>query len=119
MSLAESLSYTGISPKAYEHPADRAATAALRSVPLMEKVLKRLTDIGFERRLRQVLVANAVQVSGQQLPELWQRYVRSASVLDIAAAPELFVTQAPLANAVTIGGKRPVVIVYSGLVTRY
>jgi len=119
MSLAESLSYTGISPKAYEHPADRAATAALRSVPLMEKVLKRLTDIGFERRLRQVLVANAVQVSGQQLPELWQRYVRSASVLDIAAAPELFVTQAPLANAVTIGAKRPVVIVASALVNSY
>jgi|SRR5579875_86659 len=119
MSLTESLRYEQISPKSYEHPADRAATAALRSVPLMEKVLKRLTDIGFERRLRQVLVGNAVQVSGQQLPQLWQRYVRSASVLDISPAPELFVTQTPLANAVTIGAKRPVVIVYSGLVKSY
>jgi Zn-dependent protease with chaperone function len=119
MSLAQSLRYEQISSKSYEHPADRAATAALRSVPLMEKALKKLTDIGFERRLRQVLIGNSVQISAQQLPELWQRYARSASVLDISPVPELFVTQTPLANAVTVGAKRPVVIVFSGLVKSY
>lgn len=119
MSLQESVRYEQISPKSYEHPADRAATAALRSVPLMAQVLKRLTDIGFERRLRQVLVGNAVQISGSQVPGLWQRYVRQASVLDISPVPELFVTETPLANAVTVGAKRPIVVVYSGLVRNY
>jgi len=38
--------YEQISSKAYEHPADRAATSALRSVPLLDKVIKRLTDLG-------------------------------------------------------------------------
>lgn len=119
MSLQESLRFEQISSKSYEHPADRAATAALRSVPLMEQVLKRLSDIGFERRLRQLLVGNAVQISGSQVPELWQRYVRSASVLDISPVPELFVTQTPLANALTVGAKRPMVVVLSGLVRNY
>ena len=119
MSLQQSLRFEQMSPKSYEHPADRAATAALRSVPLMEKVLKRLSDIGFERRLRQVLVGNAVQISDKQVPELWQRYVRSASVLDISPVPELFVTQTPLVNALTVGAKRPMVVVFSSLVRNY
>lgn len=119
MSLQETFRYEQISSKSYEHPADRAATAALHSVPLMDKVLKRLSDIGHERRLRQVLIGNAVQVSDQQVPELWARYTRLASVLDIAPVPELFVTQTPLANALTIGAKRPMVIVYSSLVRDY
>lgn len=119
MSLQETFRYEQISPKSYEHPADRAATAALRSVPLMDKVLKRLSDIGHERRLRQVLIGNAVQISDQQVPELWARYVRLASVLDVSPVPDLFVTQTPMANALTIGAKRPVVIVYSSLVRDY
>lgn len=119
MSLQETFRYEQISPKSYEHPADRAATAALRSVPLMDKVLKRLMDIGHERRLRQVLIGNAVQISEQQVPELWARYVRLASVLDIAPVPELFVTQTPLVNALTVGAKRPMVIMYSSLVRDY
>ena len=56
MSLQETVRYEGLSSKSYEHPADRAATAALRSIPLMDKVVKRLVGFGHERRLRQVLM---------------------------------------------------------------
>jgi Zn-dependent protease with chaperone function len=119
MSLEESLRYEKISPKSYEHPADKAATAALRSIPLLDKVLKRLMDIQHERRLRQLLIGNAVEISGKQLPELWARHCRAASVLDLDRAPELFVTQTPLANALTVGAKRPMVVIYSGMVKDY
>ena len=119
MSLQESTRYEQISPKSYEHPADRAATAALRSIPLMDKVLKKLADFGHERRLRQVLIGNAVQISDKQVPLLWARYCQAASVLDIPATPELFITQTPLANALTVGANRPMVIIYSGLVKDY
>jgi len=119
MSLQESLRYERISPKSYEHPADRAATAALRSIPLMDKVLKKLVDITHERRLRQILIGNAVQVSDKQVPKLWARYVQAASVLDLDVVPELFVTQTPLVNAMAVGAKRPMVIIYSGLAKDY
>jgi Zn-dependent protease with chaperone function len=119
MSLQEARRYPQISATAYEHPADRAATAALRSIPLMDKVLKKLADISHERRLRQMLVGNAVQISDRQLPDLWARWVAQAGVLDIAAVPELFITQTPWANALTVGASRPLVVVYSGLVGPY
>ena len=38
--------YEQISSKAYEHPADKAATSALHAVPLLDTVVKRLTDLG-------------------------------------------------------------------------
>ena len=54
--------YEQISPKAYEHPADKAATSALHSVPLLDTVVKRLTDLGHERRLRQIVMGNAIRL---------------------------------------------------------
>ncbi len=119
MALEAAFRYENISAKAYEHPADRAATSALHSVPLMDRVVKRLTDLAHERRLRQILVGNSVRVGPQQVPDLWAEYRRCGSVLDIDPVPELYVTQTPSPNAMTVGAKRPLVIVYSGLVGSY
>jgi Zn-dependent protease with chaperone function len=117
--IQPTLRYEQLSPKAYEHPADRAATSALHSIPLMDRVIKRLTDIMHERRLRQVLVGNAVLVGDDQIPALHARYLRAAGVLDLERVPRLYVTQTPNVNALTVGAKEPIVLVYSGLVSSY
>lgn len=117
--MEPALHYEGISPKSYEHPADRAATSALHSIPLMDTVLKRLIDLGHERRLRQVLVGNAVRVGEAQVPKLWSSHTRAAAMLDVEPVPELYVTQTPLANALTVGARRPFVIIFSGLAGSY
>ena len=119
MSLQEAIRYEQISAKAYEHPADRAATAALRSIPLLDKAVKYLSDLAHEKLVRQLYIGNAVQISDRQVPVLWARHVHAASVLDIERVPDLFVTQMPIANALTIGAKRPMVVVLSGLVRDY
>ncbi len=80
--------YEGLSAKAYEHPADRAATSALHSVPLLDKVIKRLTDLGHERRLRQIVMGNAVRIGPEQMPDLWADYTRCGSNLDLPAVPD-------------------------------
>jgi Zn-dependent protease with chaperone function len=119
MSLQEAIRYEQISAKAYEHPADRAATAALRSIPLLDRAVKYLSGFGIERMVREFHVGNAVQISDRQVPLLWANHVRTASVLDIASVPDLYVTQTPFANAFTIGAKRPMVVLRSGLVRDY
>jgi Zn-dependent protease with chaperone function len=118
MALAPEFRYERISSKAYEHPADRAATSALHSVPLMDVVIKRLTDVAHERRFRQILVGNAVRIGDNQVPDLWAEYKSAAYILDIEA-PEFYVTQTPMANAMTVGAKRPLVIIASGLAGSY
>src|ERR1700688_2517303 len=119
MTIDPAVHYEGISAKAYEHPADRAATAALRSIPLMDQFVKRLCDFGHERRFRQVLLGNAVRIGEDQVPDLWDSYTHCARVLDLDRTPDLYVTQTPLVNAMTVGAQNPVVIVYSSLVGSY
>ncbi len=111
--------YEQISAKAYEHPADRAATSALHSVPLLDKVIKRLTDLGHERRLRQIVMGNAVRVGSEQMPDLWADYTLASSILDLPDVPDLYVTNDPVVNAMTVGAKKPIVIVRSSLVGSY
>ena len=109
-------SYPGISPKAYEHPADRAATAALGSIPLLDRILKKLSELRFERAFQQLLLANAVRVGERQLPELHERHLAAFRTLDVDLRPPLYVRQLADMNAVTVGSSKPVVIVNSALV---
>jgi Zn-dependent protease with chaperone function len=111
--------YEQISSKAYEHPADRAATSALHAVPLLDTVIKRLTDLGHERRVRQMVMGSAIVIGPDQVPTVWESYVHCATVLDLETVPQLFVINDPSVNAMTIGAKTPIVVVNSSLVGSY
>jgi Zn-dependent protease with chaperone function len=107
----------GISPRAFQHPADRAATAALAQIPGVDQVVRKLTELKYERALRQMLLANAVKIGPQQLPELWTVYERAGQTLDLDPLPDLYTTYFPLGpNAVSIGAGRPIVVVASQFV---
>jgi Zn-dependent protease with chaperone function len=105
-----------ISSKAYEHPADRAATAALKSIPYLESVLRKLIELGYERALRQAYLGSSVRLGDNQLPEVWGAHARAYATLDLEPVPDLYLTQFPIANAMTIGSGRPIVVIQSGLV---
>jgi Zn-dependent protease with chaperone function len=102
-----------ISPKAYEHPADRAATAALNSIPMLDTVVRRLIEFGYERALRQVFLAGSVRLGSEQLPEAWASHRAAIARLDLAEVPDLYLTQFPVTNAAAIGSGRPMVMVNS------
>jgi Zn-dependent protease with chaperone function len=111
--------YTQISAKAYEHPADKAATSALHSVPMLDMVVKRLTDLGHERRLRQIVMGNAIRLGPKQVPEVWATYTRCATILDLEEVPDLYVINNADINAMTIGAKTPIVIVNSSMLQSF
>ena len=109
---------TGISPKAYEHPADSAATAALAQVPMLDTVVRKLIEFGYERALRQVLLGSALKVGPDQLPGTYAAYKRAAHALDMDAteAPlDVYVAAMPIGNAMTIGASRPLIVLFSEL----
>ena len=106
-----------ISPRAFQHPADRATTAALAQIPGVDQVVRKLTELEYERALRQTLLANAVKIGPKQLPELWAIYERAGETLDLPQLPDLYTTYFAFGpNAVAIGAKRPVVVVSSQFV---
>ena len=106
----------GISPRAYQHPADRAATAALGRVPYLDQVVRRLVALGYERALRAASLGSAVRLGQDQLPGIWVLHRQVFNTLDIERVPDLYMTQFPLANAVTFGTDRPIVVLNSELI---
>jgi Zn-dependent protease with chaperone function len=103
----------GISPKAYEHPADRAATAALRSVPMLDTVVRKLIELGYERALRQQYLAGSLRLGPTQLPATWADHVAATTRLDLPETYDLYLTQFPVTNAMAIGVGRPIVVIQS------
>lgn len=109
--------YPGISAKAFQHPADAAATAALEQIPLLKTVLKKLSELGFERSLQQVMLADAIRLGERQLPEIWLRHMNSLHALDIEQVPALYIVGSADFQAMTIGTKNPMVVLQSGIVS--
>src|SRR3954452_19248760 len=105
-----------ISPRAFQHPADRAATAALRQVPHFFRLVRRLIELGYERAMRQAMLGSAVRLGQEQLPRIWVLEREVFHVLDLEDVPDLYLTQFPIANAVTFGSGRPVIVLNSELV---
>jgi len=106
----------GISPRAYQHPADRAASAGLTQVPYLDQVVRKLVALGYERALRAASLGSAVRLGQEQLPGIWVLHRQVFHALDMDRVPDLYLTQFPLANAYTIGTDRPIVLVNSELV---
>ena len=92
--LPEDQRLKDISSKAYEHPADRAATAALQSIPMLDQVVRKLIEFGYERALRQVFLAGSVRLGDDQLPTVWAVPPRRARAAGHRGAPR------PLPHAV-------------------
>jgi len=69
--LPEDQRLANLSSKAYEHPADRAATAALQSIPMLDVVVRKLIEFPYERALRQQFLAGSVNLAERQLPQVW------------------------------------------------
>jgi len=107
--------YPRISSKAYEHPADRAATAALRAVPMLDTVVRKLIEWGYERALRQAFMGNAVRVGENQLPDLWASHVGVCKILDMPDVYDLYVTLGVMGGAQAIGAGKPMVVMDSML----
>jgi Zn-dependent protease with chaperone function len=106
----------GISSRAYEHPADRTALVALRKLSGFDTLLRRLAGLFNDRALRLMFLASSVRASEQQFPQLYQAMLDGCYILDLPTVPELFISQNPMVNAMTLGADKPFMVISSGLV---
>ena len=107
---------TDIDPRAWEHPADRAALAALRRIPVFDEVLRKVFGLFGEKPIRLSFQANAVRVGPRQFPGIYKVHRRVLRTLDADEDYPLFVSQTPVVNAGAYGMNHPFIILNSGLV---
>jgi Zn-dependent protease with chaperone function len=106
-----------IAPRAWEHPADRAALQALRRLPIFDEVLRRLFGFFGEKPIRLAFQANAVQVTPRQFPRIHEMYLDVLRTMDVDTEYELFVSQTPIVNAGAYGMRKPFIILNSGTIS--
>ena len=109
---------TQISSVSWEHPADRAALNALRAIPGFSEVVKRIAGFFGEAGVRNLFLGDAVLVGPTQRPQLHALYREVLDALDWPEAglpaPQLYVTQTPIANAGAVGFAYPFIVISSG-----
>lgn len=106
---------TGISPVAWEHPADRAALNALRKIPGFDLALRKIFGLFGERAIRLAFKANAVRVSPNQYAWIHERLLRVCEVLDLDDPPEVYISQTPVVNAGAVGMGDPFIVLNSSM----
>src|SRR5687768_11900592 len=111
--LPEDQRLHNLSSKAYEHPSDRAATAALQSIPGMDGVIRKLIEFGYERAYRQQFLAGSIKLGEDQLPNVWADWNAVCARLDLPERYDVYLTQFPVTNAAAIGAGTPMVVVNS------
>lgn len=104
-----------ISPRAWEHPADRAALSALRQVPGFDDVLRFFLGMTWEKSIRLIFLASSVRVGPTQFPKLDGLVNQACEILDLSDRPEVYVTQNPLLNAGAWGVRNPFITLNSSM----
>jgi Zn-dependent protease with chaperone function len=106
-----------ISAVTWEHPADRAALQALRAVPGVDEVIRKvLALLGGERGVRLLFQGNAIRIGPTQFPRLWHLHTEVTTTFDWAEVPELYVSQTPFFNAGAYGIDKPFIVIHSAAV---
>lgn len=104
---------TGISSRAWEHPADRGALTALREMRGFDEVLKALSGVWNERAWRMQYLGSSIRADHRQHPRVYRVFAEAAASLDIADLPELYVELNPNLNASCVGMAKPFVVATS------
>ena len=107
---------TGISSRAWEHPADRGALVALRELRGFDDLVRSFFGMWNERAFRLSVLSSAIRVDHRQYPRVHQIYAEAASTLDLPTLPELYVAGSPHLNAQAVGLDKPFIVVNSACV---
>jgi Zn-dependent protease with chaperone function len=102
---------TGISSRAWEHPADRGALTALRELRGFDEVLKMLSGLWNERAWRLQYLGGSIRADHRQHPRVHRIFAEAGSTLDIADLPELFIEFSPMISASCVGMSNPFIVV--------
>jgi Zn-dependent protease with chaperone function len=105
----------GISPRAWEHPADKAAFSLLRGIPGLPELLVQVGGLTSDRALRLHWLGSSLRASPLLFPDLYSAVAEACRVLDLSPVPEVFVAPGLGLNAMAMGFEKPFLVVTTGL----
>ena len=109
---------TGISSRSFENPLDAETSATLRAIPGASAIMKIVHKYFNENTFLYNMMANAIQCSDEQFPELYGIVGRAVKRLDCKFEPKVFFSSMPYINAFTSGGVETVLCYSTALLNQ-
>ena len=106
----------GIPSRMFMHPKDKAASDALKRLPMLDELTRQFLHHFEERAYLTLLLATGLEITSRQKPALHQWLVDVATPLGIPI-PRMFLVDSSDPNAYAVGAKAPFIIVHSSLLT--
>ncbi len=105
--------FTGLTPSAFQHTADREALRKLDQLPGMQILLRKVSGSYVENTLRMLNMSHNILVSAKQFPQVYDLFREACHVLDIKELPEIYISTAYIPNAFTFGMEKYTVTLLS------
>lgn len=107
--------FAGLKADAFVADTDKAALDALKKVPLLPDVVRKVHEMGVDRWLYCWNMAQSVRCGPKQFSTLYGIMQECCAVLDMPE-PELYMTSNPFPNAFAAGIERPYVVLRNSIV---
>src|SRR4051812_5205772 len=107
--------FPGLTASDFQHEQDRQATESLQAIPMLDTVIAKVMEYGYERMCYLQNIADNVRVTPKMFPRLHRCVGWGCKILGVDE-PELYVNLDPVPNAFTYGHTRPFIVLSSGLV---
>lgn len=107
---------SGLKSSDYEHPSDRAALAALKSIPVVDKLLAVYLDFSIKSNMYVQDKGDGFRVTGETYPRLYDLYETALGRLNMQKEPKLLIKYDYEYNAYATGINEPYVMLHSSFV---
>lgn len=105
----------GLDHSLYEHPFDKAALEKLEKVSFLKKAIAWITENTIERVYTIQYTGSNLKITADNYPRIYGLFTEGCKILDIQSVPDLYMQWGYDINACTIGAKKPIVVINSGL----
>lgn len=97
-----------IDPAVYQHPADKAASAAVKKSEAFQKVLGYISKFGIEKQMHGLYRACYAQVTPSVSPEIHEMLREAQEMFDVPVVPDVFLVRTYQMQVLLSGIQQPV-----------
>ena len=92
------------------HPEDMKALQMLKTIPFIDKLCRKIMQVGYERIFKGENLANMVKATENCMPRVFTLMAKTAKIIGMDA-PDVYVYNDPVMNAGTYGETNPFVCI--------
>ncbi|MCD7957506.1 MAG: M48 family metallopeptidase [Lachnospiraceae bacterium] len=110
---------TGLKPEEFQHPGEVYYMKALKSIPLLDKIISEVMQAGSEWQDKSDTTGNNCRITDRTNPRVYRLYQKALERLDMPKEYPLYSKLEYEYNAMTVGTKNPFIFIHTSCLDDY